>query len=333
MPTDATLQSGVSPLVQGQALWDWDLSNPLSPVISGWGGYPTKTGLMPADLQAFVGIPLQYYGNPPTPISPSTILSWLQWAEAWVEQETNLLLYPTWIASPPTLTPGSTQATGMLVSGSSGVQQLGLDYDLADAPYDFFFPRAQDEGWMIQQLRYKPLVTAYGNADLNKMKQYTTGVQNVAYIYPLLSDFFRVPPTWFVEDRDFGLVRLVPAANVQMLPLFAMQLAFMGFAESIPGGMWFQYTAGLTSVDYMGRFAFIKQLVLAAAAVQALSSIQATVNYGAQSTQMSVDGMQYRVDYDKAGPFNGFIMRFEKMKADLLNTAFTKVSGPNWITL
>ena len=61
-----------------------------------------------------------------------------------------------------------------------------------------------------------------------------------------------MPPTWFVEDEDFGLIRLVPAANVQMLPLFAMQLAFMGFAESIPGGLWFQYTAGLNNSEYNG---------------------------------------------------------------------------------
>ena len=50
---------------------------------------------------------------------------------------------------------------------------------------------------------------------------------------------------------------MIPPANVQMLPLFAMQLAFMGFAESIPGGLWFQYTAGLNNSDYNGRFSML----------------------------------------------------------------------------
>jgi hypothetical protein len=282
---------------------------------------------MPNDLQAFVGVPIQIYGNPSTPVASGTVLNWIRWSEDYVEQESNLLLTPTWVASPPTRQPAATIATGLTVSGAGNVQKLGVDYDLEDAAYDFFFSRAQDEGWMIQSLRYRPLLVD---------EFYTggyTAVKNVAYIYPLLDDFFRVPPTWFVTDHDFGLIRLVPAANVQMLPLFAMQLAFMGFAQSIPGGLWFQYTAGLKQSDYATRFSFIKQLVLAQAAIQALSTIQGTINFGAKNYEMSVDGMQYKTGYSENGPYNGLIQRFTLMRDDLMRTAINKVSGPMLITL
>ncbi len=330
-----------TPLVRTTALWTWDLSGVATgqgPVVSGYGynGSPTKTGLLPSDLQSFVGIPLSMYGNPPTPIPDTTLIQWIRYAEDWVEQETNLLLCPTWVAAPPTKQPAQTTATGLLVSGASNVQQEGLDYDLEDAPYDFFFPRAQDEGWMLQNLRYRPVRSPNAFNSLNQgqiFAGYTTNVKNVAYIYPLLDDFFRVPPSWFVEDSDIGLIRLVPAQNVQMLPLFAMQLAFMGFAESIPGGLWFQYTAGLNRSDYQGRFSFIKQLVLATASIQSLMTMQGTINYGATETEMTVDGVRYKTSYDKAGPFNGLIQQFTRQRKELLAVAINKVSGPMVITI
>ncbi len=334
MPQDldnTTLQSTIdAPLVPTGALWTWDTSTKPQPTVTGYPttGGPTKTGLMPQDLQNFVGVPIQYYGNPPTPVSSGTMLGWIRYAEDWVEQETTLLLTQTWVASPPTRQPTATNATGLIVNpASSGVQQLGVDYDLEDAPYDFFFPRAQDEGWMVQSLRYRPVRSAtYSALDY-------TSIKNIAYIYPLLNDFFRVPPTWYVEDSDFGLVRLVPAANVQMLPLFAMQLSFMGFAQSIPGGLWLQYTAGLTANDYISRFSFIKQLVLAQAAIQALMTIQGTLNFGATQYNINVDGLQYQTQYPKSGPYSGLIEQFTRMRTDLLQTAFNKVSGPMLITL
>ena len=340
MPNILEEASIEAPYVTPKALWTWNIpaSGSLEgPSVVGYGARstPTKTGLMPADLLGFVGIPLSIYGNPPTPIPTSTIIQWIRYAEDWVEAKTSLLLCPTWIASPPTVQSLSTRATG-LITANGTTQQLGTDFDASDAPYDFYFPRAQDEGWMYQQMRYKPVKNPISFPDLDTMQtfsKYYTAVKNVAYIYPLLNDFFRVPPTWFVEDEDFGLIRLVPAANVQMLPLFAMQLAFMGFAESIPGGLWFQYTAGLNQSDYNGRFSFMLQLVLAAATVQALTTMQLSVNYGAVTTEMTVDGIQYKTGYNKEGAFSGQIAMFTKMRDDLLAEAINKVSGPMLISL
>lgn len=324
------------PKIQTTALWTWDTSGiPLGfgaePIGYGARGTPTKTGLTADDLAGFIGIPILTYGNPGTPVPPQTILNWIRYAEDWVEQKTGLLLCPTWVAAPATTQSLATRATGLETANGGNSQIQGIDYDLEEAPYDFFFPRNQDEGWSYQSLRYRPVKVPpeFKSTDVMQLfDNIKTGVNNWAYIYPLLNDFFRVPPSWFVMDADFGLIRLVPAENVQMLPLFAMQLAFMGFAESIPGGLWLQYTAGLANNDYNGRYAFMKQLVLAAAAVQALLSMQISINYGATETNMTVDGLAYKTSYNKDGAFSGFIRQFMAQRDALMMEAINKVSGP-----
>lgn len=331
---ESILDYGSNPITT-QALWQWDNTGPY-PVATGYGlngvYTPTKTGLTPQDLQDFVGVPLQYYQPVPTPVPPQTILNWIRYAEDWVEQETSLLLAPTWVASPPLLQQGQTQDTGVRPGSGQGIQIQGQDYDLADAAYDFFFPRAQDEGWMVQPLRYRPIRNVTQPARILSQQDWT-GVKNISYIYPLLSEYFRVPRTWLVEDQDFGLIRLVPAESVQMLPLFAMQIAFLGFAESLPGALYFQYTAGLTPNDYNTRFRFMQQLVLAAAAMTALASVQGTINMGMVLHATLIDGVQFQAKYSENGPFGNLIQQFKKQRDELLNVAFTKVSGPSIITL
>lgn len=313
---------------QSAALWNWDTSTPNSPIVKNWNGQPTKTGLTPADLQMAVGVPLQYFapaGSAIQAIPPEQLISWLRDSEDYVEQETNLLLTPTWVASPPEIQQFASQVTGVPTKG--GINQIqGVDFDLADAPYDFYFDRAIDAGWLCQPLRYRPLRNVTTSAaDF-------TAVKNLAGIYPLLSEFFIVPPTWFVEDQDAGLIRLVPAANVQMLPLFAMELAFMGFSETVPGAWHFQYTAGLTPMDYQTRFRFIRRLVLVDACIRALASVQGTINMGLMRVETLVDGLQTKLQYSERGPFGSLIETFRKERDELMATAFSKVSGPMIVT-
>ena len=135
-----------APLVQTTALWTWNIpaSGSLEgPTPIGYGAQstPTKTGLMASDLLGFVGIPLSIYGNPPTPIPTSTIIQWIRYAEDWVEAKTSLLLCPTWVAAPPTVQSLSTRATG-LITANGTTQQLGVDMDLAESSYDFFFSKS-----------------------------------------------------------------------------------------------------------------------------------------------------------------------------------------------
>ena len=316
---------GQSPIVQTRALWNWskpaDGSQPVVLSYPTTGG-PTKSGLMPDDLRDFVSVPLQVYGNPPVPCTDRQILQWIRYAEDAIERETTILLCQTWVASPPTSTVAETQAVGL--GAVSGAQVLGTDYDLQDSGYDFIFDRAQDNGWMITKLRYRPVKSQNASQP---------AVKNIAYIYPLLSTYFRVPPTWVVEDQDYGLVRVVPATNVQMLPLFAVQLSVMGFADSVPQGLWFQYTAGLTANDYNSSYSFMRELVLCTAAIRALSSIQLTVNFGALETNMAVDGLNYKMRYDPKGAFAGAIGGYSAQRKELMKMARTVVGGLTITTL
>lgn len=333
---------GATPPVRDGVCWQWNTDTD-PPIVTGYPtGYssvsgvytttysPTKTGLTPTDLQNFVGVPLQYYGNPPTPVASGTIQGWIRYAEDKVEQQTSILLCQTWVASPPAQSPQTANQIGLILNpeNTTDYQKLGLDYDKEDNAYDFMFPRAQDEGWMYQSMRYRPVQSLTYNVSGSPATDGFTAVKNISYIYPLLNQFFRVPRRWIVEDRNFGLIRLVPAQNVQMLPLFAMQLAFMGFAESVPGALWFQYTAGLTPNDYQSAYAFMKELVLCEAALTALAAIQGTINLGMESTQITVDGLSYRSSYPKNGPFGSLIERFEKQRDYLMRMARDKVAGP-----
>ena len=319
--------------VKTGALWNWNTSVPgqAPTVITFSSGAKTKTGLQPNDLRSFVSIPLQIYTNPPIPISDEVVFDWIRYAEDAIEQETNIRLCQTWIAAPA----AKSQAEAQLLALSTkyNYQQLGVDYDYEEAAYDFFFERARDEGWLYQRLRWRPVKSATFTDPTGIVSPNFTGVKNIAFIYPLLNEYFRVPPTWTVEDQNRGLIRIVPATSVQMLPLFAMQLAFMGFAENVPGGMWFQYTAGITAADYQGEWRFMRQLVLARAAEMALISMQTSVNFGAIETQMVADGLSYRNKFDPAGAFSGPIKAFMAMGDTLTRRAKSMVGGVHLGTL
>jgi hypothetical protein len=320
-------QNGLPAPTVTRALWTWDTSTNWPTVTSYANGAPTKTGLLPADVANFLGVPLVIYppnGGAPIPIPDATVISWIRWAEDDIEQQTNLLLTQTWVAAPPTKTPQATMNTGLSTTNGQ-IQQMGIDYDLDDQPYDFDFSRAQDSGWMYQQLRYRPIRGSHPNDP--------TAVKNWAYIYPLLNDYFRVDASWFVEDQDFGLIRLVPSTNIQMLPLFALQLTFQGFAQSVPGGIWLQYCAGLTPSDYNMKYAFMLNLVLATVAIRALAILQGSVNFGVKDSQTTVDGLQQRLSYNPNGAYSGLIEMFTRQRDELLSTARNKVSGPSFIGL
>jgi hypothetical protein len=313
----------------GTALWTWDLTPVTGPIVkSFFGGLPTKTGLLPDDLQQAVGVPLQYFapsGNQMQALPQENLIEFIRIAEDWVEQETNLLLTPTWVAAPPEIRQFAAGVTG--APSVSGSQVLGLDYDLADTGYDFYMERALNDSWLAQMLRYRPLRNVTTSAaDFSAVK-------NLAALYPLLSQFFKVPPTWYVEDQDAGMIRLVPSTNVQMLPLFAMELAFMGFSETVPGVWHYQYTAGLTPSDYSSRFRFIKRLVLTDACARALATVQGTINMGMMRVETLVDGLQVKLQYSESGPFGSLIKQFTTERDALLSTALSKVSGPMMVTL
>ena len=308
------------PVVPTAARWTWDTTGP-EPVVTGFpGGKPTKTGLMPADVAAFLQMPLQSFTSPPIPVADATAIQWIRWAEDDIETETNIRLCQTWIAAPPTR---NNRETSLLNIGSRySYQQLGVDFDFREAAYDFFFERAKDEGWLYQRLRWRPVkgVEFCDPTGIVNPDNYS-GVKNLAFIYPLLNEFFRMPQSWVVEDQVRGLVRMVPAVSVQMLPLVAMQLSFMGFAQSVPGGLWYRYTAGLTANDYNANWSFMQQLVLAKAGITALTLLQAGLNMGVLETLTQADGLALRTRYGEKGAFYATITNLETMRDKLLRRA------------
>jgi hypothetical protein len=307
-------------------LWDWDTSGP-HPIVIGYptcDGYaPTKSGLLPSDLRSFVGVPLVYYGSNPRPVLDNDILDWIRWAEDDVEQATSVLLCQTWVASPPARTAYDAMSMGIAPTNPAGYQAAGYDYDLEDAAYDFQINNARDEGWMVQQLRYRPLQsTSYSvETGLTALKQY-------CFRYPLLNTFFIPDASWYVEDHDYGLIRLVPSGNIAMLPIYALQLtAIGGTSPSIPGAIWMQYTAGLTPYDYQTRYSFVKKLVLSLAATQALASCQGSINLGMKSIQTGVDGLAQKIEYDPNGAYAGLITTFGNQARTLMTRLSNNVSG------
>jgi hypothetical protein len=148
-----------------------------------------------------------------------------------------------------------------------------------------------------------------------------------------LNQIFPISPSWFVEDQDFGAIRLVPSANVQLLPLFALQLQMEGLSDTVPGGISVQFTAGLTQNDYSTRFSFMLQLILAQASIYALSAIQGSVNLGLERSQVLVDGVQVMQAFNTGGPFSPLIKTFTVMRDELLATAMEQVAGPMFIML
>lgn len=298
-----TANPAIGAPVPTSAQWTWDLTGPAPVVVSyPTTNGPTKSGLMPVDLTNYLQLALQQFTTPPTAVSDAVATQWIRWAEDDIEAETNIKLCQTWIAAPPSRNQTETQLLSL--GTTNKYQQLGVDYDFSEAAYDFFFERAKDEAWLYQRLRWRPVkgVDLVDPAGIINPQNFT-GTKNVAFIYPLLNEFFRLPQTWLVEDQNRGLVRMVPAVSVQMLPLVAMQLAFMGFAQSVPGGLWFQYTAGLTANDYNSSWSFMHQLILAKAGTTALMAIQTSLNMGALETLTQADGLALRTKYGEKGPF------------------------------
>ncbi len=306
-----TANPSIGTILPTSAQWTWNLTG-TQPVVVSYPttNGPTKSGLMPIDVTNYLQMTVQQFTNPPVPVSDAVMLQWIRWAEDDIEQETNIRLCQTWIAAPAAR---NLNETGLLRLGTTNLyQQLGVDYDFSEPAYDFFFERAKDEGWLYQRLRWRPVqgVDMVDPAGIINPQNFT-GVKNIAFIYPLLDEFFRLPQTWLVENQARGLVRMVPATNVQMLPLVAMQLAFMGFAQSVPGGLWFQYTAGLTANDYNANWSFMRQLVLAKAGATALIAIQTSLNMGVLETLTQADGLALRTKYGEKGPFYGTIQNLQ----------------------
>jgi hypothetical protein len=314
--------------VTPKALWQWDTTDPNNPYPTGYGvgtkPTTTKTGLCPQDVRDFAGVPLWYRGNPPREFSDTQIIQQIRRAEDQFELETGILLAPTYIASSPYRTAPEAVSGNVSPTSPDGAMHLGVDYDLEDTVYDFRFNTAEGDGWLVCPMHYKPL--RIFNSD-------PTAVKSFNYSYPLLNDYFNVDPSWYVETRDFGYLRIVPSKNVQMLPLFALQLSVAGFSNNLPGGWVIMYTAGFAPSDYKGRFSFVLNAILALTSVNILAMLQGTVNMGSQEVTVQADGVATTQKFDPKGPYAGLISNFKNTYTELSEQAYWLCGGLSVQTL
>ena len=293
IPSYAQSPSSILPNgFQSQAFWTWQNTTTNNPSVVYYGQDPTvstKTGLSTSDLQAFVGVPTVItVPNIPNPV-PLTNAQLLAY----------LRRAEDWVE----------QESGILLAqawiaspplSSQGLQAVGIS------------STSNPVSGQIFGVDYDMLDPGY----------------DCFYRRFLMSEFFQIPRTWIVEDWDAALIRIVPSANVQMLPLFAMQLAFMGFAQSLPQGLYMQYVAGLNSVDYNTRYAFMQQLVLATAAIYLLNTLQGSIHFGMVRQATSVDGLRYDQSYPSSGAaYQGLITQFTNMQTQLMRTAIDACRG------
>jgi len=315
--------------VTPSALWSWDTTGTTPTVTGFYNGSVTKSGVTVQDLKDYVGVPIQTgAGSNVLPVPDSTLLNWIRWAEDSIEVDTGLLLSPTWVAAPPEIRLDAWRAAhipaGHLMSGG---QRMGQDYDIHEAGYDFYYDRFIENGWGYMQLRHKPL-RDYSQAIIGEAESDWTALKSMAYIYPLLEEFYVVPSSWYVEDQDYGLIRIVPSENIMMLPLFALQLAVLGPSSSVPGAIHIQYTAGLAPWDYAGRWSFVRNCVLAKAAVRVLSTMQIGINQGATALMSMSDGVRQETRFNPNGPYAGFISQFDAEYRDHLKRIVNMVTSP-----
>lgn len=326
------------PPVQPQAYWHWDYTQipnqgPLGFSLNQYDQTGvdrlTKTNLGPSDLANFVGVPLQFQGQT-SPIPDATLIQWIRWAEDEIETRTSCFLTTTWVASPAERQPNAVRAAGLITPDDTMI--LGRDYDYADAPYDFDLLRFKEEGWGIINFRHRPLQDiSYTQSIVPGQMGGFTATKNLVFFYPLLNQFYQIPTTWMVEDPYAATLRIVPAVDLMMLPIYAIQITMLGFAQSLPGGLHFQYVAGFTDADLNGRFSFIKQLVLVKAAIQALRSIQPTINAGMIEANVEMGNWAQTLKY-QAAPFEGVISSWKDLELKLEKRLINEL-GPTFHTL
>jgi hypothetical protein len=328
-----------SPPITPQALWHWDSSTTpytflgfsASQFAATGVDRITKTNLGPSDLQNFLNIPLQAQGLNTQPIPDDVLITWIRWAEDEIEQRTGVMLTSTWVASPQEVQAGAAQAAN--IKTPDGYMVLGRDFDYNDAPYTFDYSRYEDEGWGALSFRHKPLKdVTYTPNNVAGAGQGFTAVKSMVYIYPLLSQFYAIPLQWVIEDPLASYITLVPSTNVIMLPIYAMQLAMMGFSRTLPGAIHVQYICGFTDNDYATTFSFVKQLVLTKAAIQALRSLQTSISVGTSEQRTIINNWEQQVKYNPA-PFRGPIEDFEKLEKKLMNRLVNELVGPFMNTL
>lgn len=152
-------------------------------------------------------------------------------------------------------------------AGARFVQEPAYDYDP-----DFFM----GDRWGYIVTNHRPLIS----------------VQSIRFAYPdPTHQVWDVPIAWVRTDKQFGHIRLVPAAQSFSAPLSAFVMQALGGGRTIPFMIQVRYTAGLANParDYPELLDLVKKM----AALRILQSA-----FLPQSGSISADGLSQSSSVD-----------------------------------
>lgn len=198
----------------------------------------------------------------------------LRAAESYVQHSLRCFLAPTVIV--PDDAPQQ-ELDALAASGVRFAQEAAYDYDP-----DFF----KGERWGYIVAKQKPLVS----------------VQSIKLAYPApSSQVFQIPNEWIRLDRQYGHIRLVPAAMSFSAPLSAFIMQALGGGRTVPFMIQLRYTAGILDVnrDYPELMTTIKRLAVLNVLKDSFTPQSGSISADGLSQSLSADMDKYADSIDR----------------------------------
>ncbi len=179
-------------------------------------------------------------------------------------------------------------------AGTRYVQEPAYDYDP-----DFFM----GDRWGYIVTNHRPLIS----------------VQSIRFAYPdPMHQVWEVPIAWVRTDKQFGHVRLVPAAQSFSAPLSAFVMQALGGGRTIPFMIQVRYTAGLANPtrDYPELLDLVKKMAV-------LRILQSA--FLPQSGSISADGLSQSASVDVEKWHDGIVDKLGDLRDAIHGVRMTVV--------
>lgn len=213
-------------------------------------------------------------------ISDDDLFAKLRAAESDASRQLRVFFAPTVVI--PEGAPQS-EIDALEAAGTRFVQEPAYDYEP-----EFFM----GESWGYIVVNHRPLVS----------------VQSIKFAYPdPTSQVWEVPVSWVRTDKQFGHIRLVPAAQSFSAPLSAFVMQALGGGRTIPFMIQVRYTAGL--VNPAREYPELIDLVKKMAALRILQSA-----FLPQSGSISADGLSQSASVDVEKWHDGIVDKLGELR-------------------
>lgn len=161
-----------------------------------------------------------------------------------------------------------------------------------EAAYDYDPEFFRGERWGYIVTKHSPIIS----------------VQSIRFAYPSPGQaVWNVPNEWIRLDRQYGHIRLIPAAQAFSAPLSAFIMQALGGGRTVPFMIQVRYTAGLKNAaeDYPDLIDVIKKM----ATLKILQS-----SFQPQSGSISADGMSRSLSVDMEKWHDGIEDRIDALR-------------------